>query len=95
MLKTQIVGNIAADPDLRYSANGTAVLRVLIAGCAPQALVIVYLGIERVRGRARRIVVRPSPVRPTTSARAPASPSNVRPLPPMRRSFMSGSATRN
>jgi Na+-driven multidrug efflux pump len=33
------------------------VLRLLIAGCVPQALVIVYLGIERVRGRAARIVV--------------------------------------
>jgi hypothetical protein len=39
-----------------YSANGTGLLRLLIAGCAPQALVIVYQGIERVRGRAPRIV---------------------------------------
>jgi O-antigen/teichoic acid export membrane protein len=39
-----------------YSSNGTTVLRLLVAGCVPQALVIVYQGMERVRGRAGRIV---------------------------------------
>lgn len=38
-----------------YSEHGTGVLRLLVAGCIPQALVIVYLGVERVRGHAARL----------------------------------------
>jgi O-antigen/teichoic acid export membrane protein len=39
-----------------YVEQGTVVLRLMLAGGIPQGLVIVYLGMERVRGRAGRIL---------------------------------------
>lgn len=39
-----------------YVDHGTWPLRLLLAGCVPQTLVTVCLGIERVRGRAARVL---------------------------------------
>jgi len=40
-----------------YVANGTTLLRLLLAGTVPQAVVTLYLGVERVRARVRRVLV--------------------------------------
>jgi O-antigen/teichoic acid export membrane protein len=53
---------IAAAPFLlypfgvEYTKRATSLLQLLLAGCIPQTLVTVYLGMERVRGRAGRIL---------------------------------------
>jgi GT2 family glycosyltransferase/O-antigen/teichoic acid export membrane protein len=39
-----------------YVEHATPVLRLLLVGCIPQTVVTVYLGIERVRGRAVRVL---------------------------------------
>ncbi len=39
-----------------YVERGTVVLRLMLVGGIPQGLVLVYLGVERVRGRAGRIL---------------------------------------
>lgn len=40
-----------------YVTHGTTLLRLLIAGTVPQAVVTLYLGIERVRARVGRVIV--------------------------------------
>ena len=53
---------IAAAPFLlqpfgvEYTQRATSLLQLLLAGCIPQTLVTVYLGMERVRGKAGRIL---------------------------------------
>jgi len=39
-----------------YVANGTALLRLLLVGTVPQAVVMLYLGVERVRARVHRVL---------------------------------------
>lgn len=40
-----------------YVDNGTTLLRLLLAGTLPQAVVTMYLGVERVRAQVRRVLV--------------------------------------
>jgi len=56
-----VVGIVAAPLLLRpfgpaYVAHGTTLLRLLLAGTLPQALVTLYLGVERVRARVKRVL---------------------------------------
>jgi O-antigen/teichoic acid export membrane protein len=39
-----------------YVEHGTNLLRFLLAGCVPLTVVVIYLGVERVRGQAGRIL---------------------------------------
>ena len=39
-----------------YAARGTTVLRLLLAGTVPQAVVTLYLGVERVRAQVRHVL---------------------------------------
>lgn len=39
-----------------YVTNGTTLLRLLLAGTVPQAVVVLYLGVERVRARVSRVL---------------------------------------
>jgi len=39
-----------------YVTNGTVLLRLLLAGTIPQAVVMLYLGVERVRARVSRVL---------------------------------------